>query len=149
MKSDFMELYEELTNLNGAKIPANDYANYTYESLVKYKIFWPSAWADSDKTRYENSDITFKQAVEEIIEIISKLPTRKKFGITISCDFLDGTRFGVEAFYLYNFRKEYKRPATIRFNTRSTTPAPDFVRTAGQRILDMLEVSNFIIEEGI
>jgi hypothetical protein len=149
MKSEFITLYEELNNLNEAKMPADDYANYTDESLVKYEIFWPSAWADSDKTRYKNSDITFKQAVEEIIEIISKLPARKKFGITISCDFLDVTNLGAEAFYLYTFKKEYKNPATIRFNTRSTTPAPDFVRIAGQRILDALEVTKFTIEEKI
>ena len=149
MKSEFITLYEELDNLNEANMSANDYANYTDKSLVRYEIFWPSAWADSDKTRYENSGITFRQAVAEIIEIISKLPTRKKFGITIHCEFIDVTNLGAEAFYLYTFKKEYKNPATLRFNTRSITPAPDFVRTAGQRILDMLEASNFIIEEDI
>lgn len=154
MKTEFMKIYEELERLTEANMSAgraDDYALYTAESPVKYKIFWPSAWADSDKTRYENSDIPFKQAVEEIVSILSKLPQEKKFGITISCEFLlRRTTIGVEAFYLYTFAKEYKKPATLRFNTRSATPAPDFVRDAAQKIIDILgEVAKFKIEEEI
>lgn len=146
MKSEFMTLYEELNNLNEAKMPADDYANYTDESLVKYEMFWPSLWADSDKTEYKNSDITFKQAVAEIIEIISKLPTRKKFGITISCVFLDGTWLGVEAFYIYNFKKEYKRPTTVRLNGRSVSLPPDFVVNACKEIVKALEATKVKVE---
>lgn len=153
MKTEFMKIYEELEQLTEANMPAgraDDYALYTADSPVRYKIWWPNAWFDADKTRYENSGIPFKQAVEEIVSIISELPREKKFGITISCEFLLRNTIGVEAFYLYTFAKEYKKPATLRFNTRSATPAPDFVRDAGQKIIDILEeVANFIIEEEI
>ena len=146
IKTEFIELYEKLNSLNEAKMPADDYANYTDESLVKYEMFWPSTWADSDKTRYENSDITFKQAVAEIIEIISKLPTRKKLGITISCVFLDGTSLGAEAFYIYNFKKEYKRPTTVRLNSRSVSLPPDFVVNACKEIVKALEATKVKVE---
>ena len=153
MKTEFMKIYEELEQLTEANTPAarfDEYALYTADSPVRYKIYWPNAWFDADKTRYENSGIPFKQAVEEIVSIISELPREKKFGITISCEFLIRNTIGVEAFYLYTFAKEYKKPATLRFNTRSATPAPDFVRDAGQKIIDILEeVANFIIEEEI
>ena len=39
MKSEFITLYEELDNLNEANMSANDYANYTDKSLVRYEIF--------------------------------------------------------------------------------------------------------------
>lgn len=156
MKSDFMKWYEELEQLTEEKTSANDtidsklvndYEQYTAESLVSYKMFWPSAWASSDKTRYTNSGITFSQAIDEMLSIISKLPSRKKFGITISCDFLvKGTRFGAEAFYFYRFDEESSWPATLRFNSRSITKAPKWVRDAGQKILDALNVTNFKIE---
>lgn len=153
MKTEFMKIYEELEQLTEANIPAarfDDYALYTADSPARYKIYWPNAWFDADKTRYENSGIPFKQAVEEIVSIISKLPREKKFGITISCEFLVRNTIGVEAFYLYTFAKAYKKPATLRFNTRSATPAPEFIRDAGQKIIDILEeVANFIIEEEI
>lgn len=148
MKTDFMKAYEELERLSEARMPAdeyakysamaNDYKNYTIDSPAKYQVYWPNAWYDSDKTGYTNSEIPFRQAVYEILNIINKLPAEKKFGIDIQCKFLDGSNLDIEAFYLYNFAEEYNKPAVLRFNSRSATPAPKFVRDAGQKILDAL-----------
>ena len=42
MNKEFIELYEELSKLSEELDPRDDYANFTQESPVCYKIFWPN-----------------------------------------------------------------------------------------------------------
>jgi hypothetical protein len=129
------------TTHNSAPNPNDDYANYSEDSLVKYSIRWFNY-----RDRFENSNIPFNQAIAEILKHISELIAEAKYGIVISCSFTSTSQFGNEAFYIYRGISHTDK-IEIRFNARSVSPTPDFVKNAANEIAKALGSTDIRIDD--
>ena len=126
---------------------AEDYKNYTEDSLVDYTISWSRP--PYSRERINKSKVPFKKAVSEILNTINSLDDSAKadYGITVSCEFIvSGRSYGAEAFYARRWPSDMYDETILRFNARSTSPTPDFVKDAGTKIANAFGAAKLAIE---
>lgn len=125
----------------------NDYKNYTEDSLVEYRIYWSRY--PYNNTEIKKTKLPFKQAVQEILKTLNELSDDAKadYGITIMCNFLAPNGRDAEAFYTHRWPSDMYDEANLRFNSRSVSPTPDFIKDAGKKVASAFGAASIKIKD--
>jgi hypothetical protein len=121
-------------------VDTEDYSLYTDESLTAYKIYTFPVSGDEEMSEQKYS-IPFKTALTELITYIKKFKTQAGFrGVTISWSFDIGKGiFNPEILYFSASVEPGLRP-WMRYNSRSKTPTPTFVKDAFKQLADAIGI---------
>ena len=131
----------EATTSAETLVDPEDYSLYTDEALTAYKIYTFRVEGEMER-RETKYNVPFKKALAELIACIKDFKTQPGFrGLTVDWSFDIGKGiFNPEILY-FNASVEPGQAPWMRYNTRSKTPPPAFVKDAFKQLADAMEIS--------